>query len=87
VLVPMDGEDPIFVNGTPPDMKTWITAHLASARPEILLPSSGGGANGNNGRTGARNFVITKEMAKDIGLVERVRADAAQAGVAPQYES
>lgn len=85
-LVPMEGEAPLFVDGKVPDMKTWISAVVAKARPEIILSSSGGGANGNTYRGGPQAFLITRETGKDIAKVERIIAEAAKAGAQVQYE-
>ncbi len=85
-LVPLENDEPIFVDGKLADMKTWITGVLAKNQPDILLPSTGGAANGNHGRSGTPAFFISRDLAKDQRAVERIIADAAKAGVPVSYE-
>ena len=80
-LVPLDGGDPLYLEGKVPDMKQWITNVLAKARPEILLPSNGGGAQGSGAGRRAGTFSISKADARDNRKFQAIIEQAQKAGV------
>ena len=78
-LVPYDGDQVIYgKEGKPMTMTEWISV-LGKEKPKILLPNSGGGANGSNGRPGGQ-FVISREDARNNQKYEQAKQAAEKAG-------
>jgi hypothetical protein len=80
-LVPYDGKDPLYVEGKIPDMRTWIGAFVAKQRPDILLPSTGGGANGGTARGHKGEIVLSRDEARDRGKFLAAQKQAEKEGI------